>query len=289
MQAGAPLSVSTVAFDGHPPDLALATLADLGLQAVEPAFIRGYVDFTEDDFSAVAARALRARLAGHGLSAPAVSAHFDLAHPDAPAMLARRIGFAAELGAAILITNAGPRAAEAAIMAVIAGALPTLERAGVTLALENPGHGAGDLIGNGRDGAALAGRIGHPLVGLNYDVGNVWTYSGGTLAPQDDLPHALPHAAHLHLKDMADDGAGGWRFCALGAGQIDWPAVARALAPRPDVPCGLELPLRLRRPNRGDPVRGAVPATPQTIRAALIASRRCWTAALAAPPEAEPR
>lgn len=275
------LSVSTVAFDGHPLDFALATLAGLGMTAVEPAFIRGYVDFDEGDFTTGSADALRRRLGAHGLAAPAISAHFDLSHPDAPAMLARRISFAGELGATILITNAGPATAEGAILGVIEGALPSLEAAGVTLALENPGHGTGDLIGNGAEGAALMTSITHPRVGLNYDTGNVYTYSGGRLSPHDDLPHALPWLAHLHLKDMADDGAGGWRFCALGEGLIDWSAVAHALGHH-SAPSGLELPLRLHRPGRGDPVRAADPAPPDTIRAALNASRAHWAAARAA-------
>nr|WP_255453747.1 TIM barrel protein [Paracoccus sp. S-4012] len=257
-------------------------MAALGMTGVEPAFIRGYVDFDERDLGVEDAAALRRRLAAHGLTAPAVSAHFDLSHPDAPAMLARRIGFTAGLGAAILITNAGPAADECAILRVIEGALPELEAAGVTLALENPGHGTGDLIGNGRVGAALMARINHPGVGLNYDAGNVFTYSGGGTRPDDDLPHALRHVVHLHLKDIADDGAGAWRFCPLGEGLIDWTAVARALAARPAPPCGLELPLRLRRPGRGDPVRAPDPAPLETIRAGLAASRAHWAAACAA-------
>lgn len=273
------LSVSTVAFDGHRLDTALDMLAELGMTVVEPAFIRGYMAFTEEDFAEPGP--LRRALLARGLNAPAVSAHFDLSHPDAASMLDRRIGFAAELGAGILITNAGPAVAGDTILRTIDGALRSLDREGIVLALENPGHGTGDLIGTGQEGAALIARLGHDRVGLNYDVGNVFTYSGGRISPPSDLPHALPHVRHMHLKDVADDGAGGWRFCALGAGLIDWAGIARVVG-RADIPCGLELPLRLRRPGRGDPERADRPADGETVRAALKQSREHWHAATAA-------
>lgn len=53
----APLSVSTVAYDGHPLDVALASLAALGIDTVELAYIEGYsTAFDESVFSASNAR-----------------------------------------------------------------------------------------------------------------------------------------------------------------------------------------------------------------------------------------
>ncbi len=40
-------AVSTAAFDGHPLEVALDELTLLGVAAVEPAYIKGYVDFDE--------------------------------------------------------------------------------------------------------------------------------------------------------------------------------------------------------------------------------------------------
>lgn len=270
-------AISTAAFDGHPMEAALDGIAALGVGLVEPAYIRGYTEFDEGSFSESAAGRLRLALAERGLRARGVSAHMDLSGPDAPGMLARRIGFAGALGAGILITNAGPAEGRAAILACLDGALPALEAAGVVLALENPGHGAGDLIGQGEDGAALVAALGSPHVRLNVDVGNLLTYAGGV---EPGLSAALPQAAHAHLKDVAEDGPD-WRFVPLGEGMVDWRAAAGVMARlAPGLPVAVELPLRLRRPGRGDPVRAREPLPIPAIRDALRRSLDAWERAV---------
>lgn len=268
-------AVSTVAFDGHPWEAGLDLLADLGVRRVEPAFIGGYVTFEESDFGDAPAARLRAMIAARGLTVQAVSAHMDLSGEDAEAMLARRIGFCEALGAPFLITNAGPARGRDAILRRIDEALPRLAGSGVTLALENPGHGTGDLIGRGEEGAALVAAIAAPEVRLNLDLGNLVTYAGGF---EPGLSAALPFAAHAHLKDVAEEGPD-WRFVPLGEGMVDWAWAARAMGTlAPGLPVGIELPLRLSRPGRGDPVRAAEPLPLPAIREALRRSLAAWPA-----------
>ncbi len=273
------LSVSTAAYDGHPLDVALAELARIGVDRVEPAYIRGYVDFDESAFSDAAAARFASRLAAHGLTAQAVSAHMTLSGPDASAALARRIAFAAGIGAPVLITNAGPAAEQGAILATIAANIGRLEDAGIRLALENPGHGSGDIFGHAAEGLALLDAIGAPQVGLNYDIGNVWTYNNGRVPLAGDLTCALPHMVHAHLKDIRSDG-GDWVFCPLGQGGVGYGAIAAQLArAAPALPLALELPLRLRRPNRGDPERVSDPLPLPAIADAITGSLAFWRAA----------
>lgn len=273
--SGAEPSVSTVLFDGHPWEAGLDLLAEAGVALVEPAFIRGYVDFDETAFSEAAAARSRRLLEARGLAPGAVSAHMDLAGPGAAEALARRVAFAGALGAPLLVTNAGPATGRAAILATLDDALPRLEAAAVTLALENPGHGRGDLIGRGEAGAALVAALGAPRVRLNLDAGNLVTYAG---ALEPGLSATLPHAAYMHLKDVAEDGPD-WRFAALGEGVVDLPAVAAARARlAPACPVGIELPLRLSRPSRGDPVRATAPLPLPALRDALRRSLAAWAA-----------
>ena len=260
------VSVSTALFDGYPLERGIGEIARAGGKWVEPAFIRGYVDFDETAFSPEKGQALKRLIEGEGLGVAAVSAHMDLGLPDAVEMLSRRVMFTEALGARILITNAGQRAFRALIAAAVEEVLPLCEQAGVTLALENPGHGAGDLIGHGADGAALVASLGSKHVRLNYDAGNVFTYSHESLRPEDDFSAALPFVAHLHLKDVASEGPG-WRFTSLGEGAIDYPALWRKLSR--DLPVGIELPLRLERPGRADPRRAPEPLPLDTLREAL--------------------
>ena len=72
------LSVSTVVFDGHDLEAGFALLSALGIMAVEPAFIKGYMPFDETTFSPSAGRVMAQALARHGLVASALSAHIDL-------------------------------------------------------------------------------------------------------------------------------------------------------------------------------------------------------------------
>lgn len=248
---------------------AVEEIARAGGRHVEPAFIKGYVDFDEDAFSSAAARRLHRLVAGRGLSVHAVSAHLDLSRPGAAEDLIRRIGFAADLGAAFLITNSGPAGERDAIRATIEAALPRLDAAGLTLALENPGHGSGNLTGTVAAAAAFLRAVGSPRVRLNHDTGNVFTYSGERCQPAEDYAAAPDIVSHAHLKDVRSAG-GDWVFCALGAGDVAFPDYWKAVPA--GLPVSIELPLRLDRPGRADPRRRPEPLSIEAIRHDLSAS-----------------
>jgi sugar phosphate isomerase/epimerase len=263
------LSVSTVLFDGHPMEAGFDLLAARGIDAVEPAFIKGYVDFTEADFSDAAAARLSRSIAARGLTVQALSAHMDLSGEDADAAISRRIDFAAALESPFLITNTGPADAEARVRAVLDRAARQLEDAAVTLALENPGHGRGDLIGTPEQAASLIRSIDQPHIALNVDIGNFATY-GGSVEALAGLPAALDHAVHVHLKDFREID-GDWRFTGIGDGEMPWGEILETVG---HLPLGLELPLRLRRPGKGDPLRANNPVALDEIRVALERSIR---------------
>ena len=250
--AGRIVSISTALFDGYPMELAIDEIARSGAGYIEPAYIRGYVDFTEDDFAEHPARRLRGLVEAAGLNIHAISAHMDLSLDDAPAMLARRIAFAGHLGARVLITNAGPMAKREAIVSTIEASLPLLEGWGGVLAIENPGHGADDLVGNAVEGSRLCQDIGSTHVRLNHDAGNIFTYSREALQPADDFLRAPDAICHAHLKDISTTGEG-WSFCAIGSGGVDIKTYLETIPPM--LPLSLELSLRLSRPGRADPHR----------------------------------
>ena len=263
------VSVSTVLFDGYPMERAIEEIARSGAGHVEPAYIRGYVDFTEADFGQAPAGRLRKRVADAGLSIHAVSAHMDISLPEGRNMLERRIGFAEAIGAKVLITNAGPADRLDRIRATIGQILPRLEAWGGMLAIENPGHGTGDLVGNAREGRSLVDLISSPHVRLNHDAGNVFTYSREALQPAEDYLSAADAVGHVHLKDVRRS-AEGWNFCPIGSGDVDLAGYLDAIDP--GIPLSLELPLRLTRPGRGDPRRSAAPRRIEDLAAALASS-----------------
>ncbi len=263
------ISVSTVVFDGHDMSAGFDVLASLGIDAVEPAFIKGYVDFDETDFRPAAAAAMAERLRNSGLRAAALSAHIDLGEDDSSDRLLCRADYAARIGAPMVITNATAQANRAAFDATLDRCLPEFAARGVVLALENPGHGSDSLIPSGAAAAALLGSIRHPALRLNYDIGNAMTYGDRRATAQDDLSTALPWCARLHVKDIGIDGPD-WHFCAVGDGAVGYADLLPWLFSQGGVPgIGLELPLRLTRPKRGDPVRKPDPAPLAVARSAI--------------------
>lgn len=277
----APLvSVSTVVLDGRPFERGLDLLAEAGAVQVEPAFIEGYMPFDEDTFREIEARRLAQMLAAAGLSVLALSAHFDLGSPDGSEKLRRRLGFAAALGARILVTNATTTDREPQFREVVSLVLPELAASGVILALENPGHGSGALIPDGARGAELVASFESPYVRLNYDVGNATTYGARIGSAAEDLEAALPVIAHLHLKDVKDLD-GDWVFCPVGHGEIGYGTAVPLDRISADLPVGIEHPIRLWRPRHGDPRRrDEVPSDSvivKTVRDALefVKTARC--------------
>lgn len=264
-----PVAVSTAIFDGYPMEQSIEEIAALGACWVEPAYIRGYVDFDEDAFSDQAAQRLAAMVRRVGIGVNAVSAHLDLGSIGAADMLARRIRFAAGIGARYLVTNAGSAARRSEVLSVIDAGSRWCETYGVTLALENPGHGLDDLIANASAGFQLIHEIDSALVRLNYDIGNVFTYSHESIVPQQDIRAAGTAIAHVHLKDVART-ADGWTFTAIGEGVIDYAAIWGGIPP--GIPMTIELPLRLSRPGRSEPVRSSTPLALNAIRLALTRS-----------------
>lgn len=274
------LAVSTVLFDGYDLALAFAEIAAAGYARAEPAFIPGYTQFSEATFSERSGRDIHRLSSGAGLHIGAVSAHLDLgaADPEIAHKLTNRIRFAAACGAGILITNAGFLRDSETIIRRIEQVLPLLDDLQVTLALENPGHGAGAAIYDLASGRAFLKLLRHPRLRLNYDAGNVYTYSGGMLQPGEDLrTGGVEGIGYLHLKDIKSVKAD-WEFCSIGTGEIDY---ATLLGQIPlDMPMSIELPLRLSRPNRADPVRQQAPVDHAIARRALLESlsaiQRAW-------------
>jgi sugar phosphate isomerase/epimerase len=248
------ISVSTVAFDGYDFDVAFREITRLGIDVVEPAYIKGYMDFDETSFSDAAADAMRIKLATYGLSSVAISAHMDMGEADAAEMLARRIRFTAGIGGRFTITNSTSKERQSHFQTVIEKNLPLAAELGVTIALENPGHGATNLMRDGKSGAALVAAFQSPFLQLNYDVGNVLTCTEGQTRPETDILLALPKSCHVHLKDVFRRNAR-WAYGAIGSGEIDYNLVLGSLDAFPEIPLTIELPLRLRRMFDRDPVR----------------------------------
>ena len=248
------ISVSTVAYDGYPLPVCFQELAHIGISRVEPAYINGYMVFTEVDFEGPAIISMNSLLKDHGLKASAISAHMDCGANGAEAMLARRIRFTAGIGARYTITNSTTPDRSDHLRKTLESNLRLAEELGVIIALENPGHGPSNLMVNAERGAELIKSFNSPHLRMNYDISNALTCTEGGTRPETDIDFALPISAYMHLKD-ATRIDGRWRYTAIGSGEIDYQALLTKLVARPEIPLTLELPLRLKRIFHRDPER----------------------------------
>lgn len=276
-----PLSISMVAYDGHPLDVALASLPALGINVVELAYIEGYsAAFDEGVFSASNARAVRVALSQAGLTCRALSAHFDLSRQGGDEALRRRLEFAAEVQAQMVATVSGPAARRDAFLHNLTQAVKTAEQLGVMIALENPADDTDATINDGSDAAQVVAQFDHPLVRINYDPGNFLTHRPGRAAHLDIEP-ALPYCIGIHLKDLRPEGAG-WVHTALGDGSILWDEMFDRLALPVKSPfLSIEIPTRMRRDQRGRIVLDSATPPLAEVEALLTRSKRLVEAQIA--------
>jgi len=261
------ISINTIAFQGYDFSSVIREIAALGIEYVELAFIMGYSEgFSEKTFSKKEARALKQLLVEHGLKTVALAGHMDLGLKNSLGAFKARMNFAKELGASVIISNSSTRKNKKTFFRNIEKLADYAGSLGLTIGLENPGDGKENLIGSGRDGAGIVAEINSPFVQLNYDVGNIFSYSKGKILPQEDIHFAIPYICHYHLKDMQPD-ANGWLFSAIGKGIINYEQVIKFMRQQPNhLPIGLELPLTIRRDKSFNPHKKSVHPTLEEIR-----------------------
>tara|TARA_R110002124_G_scaffold77169_8_gene206632 strand:- start:7993 stop:8859 length:867 start_codon:yes stop_codon:yes gene_type:complete len=244
------ISASSIALSGHSFSVACDAIASAGFAFIEPAFIPGYALFSEDELTPSNAARLLHLAQASGLECRSLSAHVDLGAESAVDATIRRLVFAGELGASYLIGNAAAEGREEAFARNVEAIAPKAEQYGVTICVENPGHGT-SVFRSASDMICWKEKFDHPSIDLNYDTGNVFTANDEAVDLRDDISIIAGSAAHYHLKDVLSDQQG-WQMCPTGAGSVPIGEMLRILADRqPDAPICVEMPLRLRRPNRG--------------------------------------
>ncbi len=209
---------------------ALAREFNLSGLEIRSAFDRDAYHLTGADVSSIrdAARA-------EGLSVCAIAPPFfkcDLSDEAATRAHLEELKHCAEtagnLGAGIVrgfgFWRAGAEIPYARIADEIRRAIPILEAADVTLALEND---PGTFTPDGQTLASLADAVSHPRVGALWDPGNV-------VFGSDERPFPDGYAAvrgkivHMHLKDARRVG-GKPEAVAFGAGEVDYEGQFQAL------------------------------------------------------------
>jgi sugar phosphate isomerase/epimerase len=111
------------------------------------------------------------------------------------------------------------------IVDLLMGPCEAAQRAGVTLLLENE-HAC--YTGTGKETARVIERVGSPALKMIWDPGNA--FMAGEQPFPSGYEAALPHIAHLHVKDARATGDGRLQWTCVGDGEIDYKGQFAALA-----------------------------------------------------------
>ncbi|MBM4002710.1 MAG: sugar phosphate isomerase/epimerase [Planctomycetes bacterium] len=225
-------------FVDWPFDRAFAVARECGYTGIEFAPFTMGPDATS--ISAARRGEVRAQLASAGLEA--VGLHWLLARtqgyyltsPDAAvrgrtsAYLGELARLCAELGGKIMVLgspqqrNLLPGVTHAAGMDyaadVLRGVCPTLEKLGVTIAVEPLGPQEGDFLQTAAAGVELVGKVSSPQVRLHLDVKAM---SSEPFAVADTIRRFAPWMVHFHSNDPNRRGP--------GMGEMDFVPIFQAL------------------------------------------------------------
>lgn len=237
------VALNMLAFHCYPWETMLEQIAALGVDFIEPVYISKYAPgLQEEYFTYQNAHRLLATAGQAGLKVRSVASHMDMGNKDSVSVFWRRMEFARELGAAIIITNTSSLENERQFfdnMTTLSRIADNLE---IIIGLENPGDGYGHLLNNAADGLQMLQRIGSDHVKLNYDFSNIYTLSRGELVCDPHLQDAIPYIGHLHLKNLVRR-QGMWRACGLRDGIISYSHLFQRYPRLKFIPASLELPL----------------------------------------------
>ncbi|WP_422479425.1 sugar phosphate isomerase/epimerase family protein [Pleomorphochaeta sp. DL1XJH-081] len=244
------IAVNLLVFNTVSLDDALDAVGKTDSRLVELAYTSGYAVFDEASaFTKEASDGIREALEIRGLRCRSIAAHMDLGMEDSIDRFRQRLLFAHRVGATIVISNTSTIDRRLRFEHNIIELSHIASDLGMTIGLENPGDGSGNLLSNGVAGAKLISSLGLANVGLNYDFSNAISYAGMKLDIELDCASAVEKSVNLHLKDLKSQESGlGWDFCPIGEGDHDYVVLFKHVKKHGvPIPMSLELPLHMQR------------------------------------------
>jgi sugar phosphate isomerase/epimerase len=241
------IPINTLAYHGYDIPTAIDEIAKFGTGYVELVFMVDYYrDLSEEVFTTWYARNIKNIIKTAGLQNIGLSAHMDLGKKNSVSSFKKRMEFAKEIGANIIITNACLKKDSDIFLKNIEQLATFAKSIGMIIALENPGADPENIIKSGKAGVSLLEKIGSDVIKINYDTSNVYSNSKGAMKPEEDIKHILSYVTHLHLKDLKQKN-NGWYYSGIGEGVINYNEIFNNLSELDQLPpMSIELPLRFR-------------------------------------------
>lgn len=222
------IGVVTSTYPNFNTDDALSGIAAASFGYVELASAPSYFEHVlprPESASKEDAKNMTARCRKYGLELYCIAGHTRLLTENGTANFRKVLDYAENAGVRFVTTDVGEIKTEEdknTFYREIQRIGDYAKTKNVTVCLEM--HGT--WCNNGKTGAEIIQKINHPSVRLNYDSGNVMLY--GKVRPEEDIKHALPYMAFMHIKDDGAD-LGVWNFPALGDGNVNFDKIFEAL------------------------------------------------------------
>ncbi len=266
------VGVNTAMFDGIDQETTFRIVHETGYSVIELAYNQGYVGNLDPAlFGAENAARVKTLFGKYRLRSVALGCTINLAGEDAVALFTQRIHFAHSIGATYLNTCTARRRDYAQLVHNLRVLAPIAADHGCVICLENGGDPDYDAFAVAREGQQLLQDVGHDAVAFNVDAGNMVSLRPD-VAPIAHTLEMLGQMRHCHIKDVRTHN-GEFFFTAIGQGQLDYRPLLPALAQH-NIPCSLEIPLRMHRQADTMPLRSANPVPVEQSREVLLQSRK---------------
>ncbi len=272
------VGVNTAMFDGIDLETTFRTVHEAGFTVIELAYNQGYVGNLDPAlFGSENAERVKELFGRYRLRSIALGCTINLAGADAVEQFRARIRFAHDIGATYLNTCTAKREDYARLVRNLRILAPEAADRGCVICVENGGDPNYDAFAVAREGRQLLEDVGHDAVAFNVDPGNMVSLRPD-MAAIDQALEMLDGMRHCHIKDVRTVN-GEFFFPAIGQGQLDYRPLLQALARR-NIPCSLEIPLRMHRQADSWPLRADSPVPVEQSREVLLQSRRGLAALL---------
>lgn len=204
MENDCKLSISTIAYLGYEIEDVIRQVKKIGSHYIELSFIETYnSSYNSYYFNSNNALAIRNLLNQYGLECYTLSAHMDLGNNDSQQAFKKRMEFAKEVGASIIITNSSTKDRSKVFFENISNLSKFAEKKGLIIALENPGNGNNNLMESVSECIQLISKINSGSVKINFDFFNILTYSKVHSNFLHELEYIADASVHFHLKNIS--------------------------------------------------------------------------------------
>ncbi|WP_439257725.1 sugar phosphate isomerase/epimerase family protein [Lonepinella sp. BR2271] len=267
------LSVNTSIYDGYDIETTLSSIKKCGFNFFELAYNQGYVgNLTQQLFSQQHADEINQLKNKYQLDTYALGCTMDLSVENFYEIFSPRIYFAHAIGAKFLNVCTCKAENKAELIKNLKSIQPILSETGCILCLENGGDKNFNAFITLEDGLDILQQLDDEHYSINFDAGNMVTYDKSLDVITQSIS-AIEHSKHFHLKDVKviNDQ---FHFPAItGEGLISYDKIIPQLI-KQDIPCGIEIPLRMYRKADATPIRQEEPIDLNIIENTLLSSRQ---------------